>query len=188
MEMERIESEYKEVFDLLKAYKDLYIFDIERLEMQSKCHLFGLELVEKYGIDINPKSINSPTYFSFDRHRIIGYFGESTGRRISWPDDGRQPDNELLLQISFPSGAYIFGDHYPKDLFNSFFEELKEFNPEYLDTENKCLYFSMENAKGVFNSFENILKKYKKLNIEERKKLRIEQIKRELESLESKNK
>lgn len=90
----------------------------------------------------------------------LGKFGVGTNRCISWSDDGEQPGDEWLLSVCFSSGAYIFGDSYPEDLFNEFFQELKSFGPKYCDTVNHHLYFSHENANLVFNSFPEIFKKY----------------------------
>jgi len=73
--------------------------------------------------------------------KCVGWWGEKYGRHISWSDDGKQPEDELLLVISFPTGAYIFGDDYPTEFFKEFFQELKTYNPKYTDTTNKTLYF-----------------------------------------------
>ena len=115
-------------------------------------------------------------------------FGKKKRRTISWSDDGRQPeDDELLLSISFATGAYIFSDDYPETLFKDFFNELASYAPKYKDTVNKCLYFSMDNAGKIFNDFDAILAKYKSLNKEDFKKRKIEKLKKELETLSLKD-
>ncbi len=109
---------------------------------------------------------------------------EKHGRKISWSEDDSQPEDEFLLDISFATGAYIFGDDCPIELFKEFFNELKSYGPKYIDKHNKCLYFSMENAGRVFNEFENILNKYNEKNKEDEKKRRVKKLKAELEKLE----
>ena len=35
------------------------VFDVNSLEREAKQHLFGVELVEKYGFNLDPKTIRS---------------------------------------------------------------------------------------------------------------------------------
>lgn len=183
--MKTTKKAYNEIFKVLEKHKDICVFDIKELENKSKLHLFGLELKELYGLNINPKDIKSTTYNTFFEyvriHKVIG----NNNSRISWSDDGTQPDNELLVNICFPTGAYIFGEDHATDFFQRFFTELKTYNPKYIDSVNKSIYFSMDNAKDVFNNFQSILKKYYELNKEDMKKRKILKMKAEIEKLES---
>lgn len=179
---------YSEILKTLKKYKDVCVFDIDDLERKSKFHLFGIELKEKYGLNIEPRHIQSLDWIKFGDYRTIGWFGEKYQRTISWSDDGEQPEDELLLRISFPTGAYIFGEDYPTDIFQKFFLELKSFNPKYTDTTNKSMYFSMDNSKDIFNSFDSILRKYYEINREDFKQRKIEKMKKELAELENQDK
>lgn len=183
MNLETTKKAYNEILKAMKKHKDICAFDIERFEIKAKLHLYGLELKETYGLDINPKDVNSFTFNSFHEYIKIYKVGESN--KISWSDDGRQPDNELLVDICFPTGAYIFGEDYPTDLFQKFFLELKAYNPKYSDTANKSLYFSMDNAKDVFNNFPTILKKYYEINKEDSKQRKILKMKADLAKLET---
>lgn len=176
---------YSEIFKTLKKYKDICVFDIDDLERKSKYHLFGIELKEKYGLGIDPKTIQSLDWIRFGVYKTIGWYGDKHKRTISWSDDGTQPEDELLLQISFSTGAYIFGDDYPINLFEKFFDELKSYNPKYLDTSNKCLYFSMDNANIIFNAFNSILQKYNEINEKDAIQRRIKKMKEDLEKLEN---
>ena len=92
-------------------------------------------------------------------HLIL--MGEKHRRTISWSDDGLQPDDEWLLSISYPTGAYIFGDSYPKSLFQEYFLELKAIGAKYCDTANHRLYFNHENAKQAYEFKGDIFRKYK---------------------------
>ena len=185
--MEKEKKAYKKILNLMNKHKDLIFFDIDALEFQAKNHLFGVELKEKYGLDINPKDVNRLDWIKFGEYRTIAWFGDKYNRTISWSDDRRQPLDELLLLISFPTGAYIFGNDYPYKLFQTFFDELKSFNPEYIDTNNKSLYFKIENAKDVFNSFNGILGKYWERNKADITKRKIDKMKAELKELEAKS-
>lgn len=184
------EQAYTEILDVLKKHKEICVYDVNEMELSAKKHLFGIELKEKHGFNIEPRSIKSLDWNNFSDYISIGLWGEKYNRTIASPDDRRQPEDELLLRLTFPGGPYIFGNYsdndYPIELFKKFFEELKAYNPKYTDTVNKSLYFSVENAGKIFNEFPAILKKYyelKKIDARERK---IEKLKAELVKLETK--
>jgi len=176
---------YSEILKALKKYKNICIFDVDNLEIDANNHLFGLKLKNEFGLNIDPKRINSLDWNKFGQYKSIARYGKKYSRTISWSDDGSQPGDELLFQISFPTGAYVFGDDYPVNLFEKFFLELKSFNPKYIDTANLGLYFSMDNAKIIFNLFDSILKKYYDLNEKDFKKRQILKLKEDLKKLEN---
>lgn len=174
---------YREILSILDNYSNDLIYDIEDLKQKSECHLFGLKLKEVYGLDIDPKRIDSTEYIRVGQYMSISMWGEKYSRTISWSDDDRQPEDELLLRIVFPTGAYIFGDDYPTDLFQKFFNELKSYSPKYTDSANKDLFWAMDNAKGIFNKFNDILKKYQDLNKEDYKHRKIKELEEQLNVL-----
>jgi len=182
--MEQVKKAYEEIFKALKKHKDICVFDVEDLERKSKVHLFGLTLKEEYGLNIDPKQVQAVNYFKPSDHTWIGWYGEKHNRTISWSVDGRQPEDELLLQIGFPTGAYIFGEDYATDFFQKFWLELKTYKPDYIDEANCCLYWNIKNAKEIFNSYNALLKKYYELNKEDAKQRLIDKMKKELEQLE----
>lgn len=175
---------YSKVLKLMNKYKDVCNFNIGEIRYNSEIHLFQIELKEKYGLDINPNYIRSLDWNQLGEYCSIAKYGGKYNRTISWPDDGRQPKDELLLEIGFSTGPYIFGQDYPKEFFQQFFNELKSYNPKYVDTANKCLYFSRDNASIIYNNFKNILQKYYDLNKEDVKQRKINKLKEELEKLE----
>lgn len=174
---------YAEILKTLRKYKDVCVVDILAFERKAKHHLFGIKLKEEFGLNINPKEICSLDYIRFGNYMVVAWWGEKYNRTISWSDDGSQPDDELLLQISFPTGAYIFGDDYPADLFQKFFTELKSYNPKYIDSVNHALYFSIDNAKNVFNNLDSILEKYREMYKKDVRKRKIREMEEELEKL-----
>lgn len=145
-----------------------------RIKMQEVRNLFGIQEL--------PES--SDANFIRIREWEKSIFYANTEKPISWPDDGRQPKDEYLYQIRFPTGAYIFGSHYLTELFNRFWNELKTYNPKYIDTTNNCLYFSPENAAEIHYTYDEIYKKYKDQASDEQKKMKKEELKRELAKLE----
>jgi hypothetical protein len=185
--MEKEIKAYKEILEVLNKYREITIFDYNHLEQQSKYHLFGLELKERYGLNVEPRNIRSLDWNTFGEYLSIGLFGEKYRRTIAWSDDGKQPEDELMIRLSFCTGAYIFGDDYPTELFQQFWQELKTYNPKYSDTVNKNLYFSIENGAKIFNEFKDILKKYYELNREDAKKRKIKKLQDELEKLTPKS-
>lgn len=190
MEYKESKKAYEEVLEVISKYGDALVFDYKDLKNKSEYHLFGLELKEKYGLDIDPKEVYSLDYQKFGEYKVIGRFGEKYRRTVSWSDDGKQPEveGEMLFSLCFPTGGYIFGgtifgNDYPTEIFQEFWLELKSYNPKYSDTVNHCLYFSLENAAPLFNSFSEIKKKYHEKNVVDAKKRKIEKLKKEIETL-----
>lgn len=183
----KVKKAYDEIFEMLNKYKADIVFDVDDLAEKAKYHLFGVELVEKYGFNLDPKQIINP-YWQTLKENIVISFWDGKRRKISWSDDGRQPNKEFLLCISYPSGAYILGDDYPDKLFQKLFSELKTYNPKYIDTTNKCLYFSLDNAGKIYNDYDSIIKKYHEENKDDLKRRKIERLKAELVKLEDEGK
>ena len=169
----------------MKKHKELINFNIDEFEYNSKLHLFGIELKEVYGFNIDPKYIRSLECVDLSQQAKIYLMGKKHGRTIGWSDNGEQPNSELLLLIQFPTGAYIFGEDYPKELFQKFFRELIDLKPKYTDIHNSCLYFPMEIAGNVYNQFNELYKKYQDLNKEDYKQRKIQKMKDELAKLEN---
>jgi hypothetical protein len=182
---------YSEILKLLKKHKDVCVFDVDDLEGQSERHLFGIELKETYGLDIDPKRVDSLQWLNFKEFCHIGWWGKKYNRTISWPDGKDQPKDNLLLEISFPTGPYIFGfgsmfnREYPQEFFQIFWNDLKSYNPDYVDTHNSSLYWKIENASKIFNCFDELMQKYYALNKEDVKQRKIKAMKEELEKLEN---
>lgn len=177
----------QELLDVLQKHSDtfnsIHELDIEHsviIEIQ-KCNVS-----EMFDIDLSKCYTYGNGYFKpkWDDYHYICIYGEKYNRTISWSDDGRQPEDEWLYQLSFSTGAYIFGGDYPIETFNDFFGELKSYEPKYVDTANKCLYYTPDKAKAVYEAFDGIYEKYRSLVGEEMKKRRIETLKTELEKLE----
>lgn len=187
MKLEQAKKAYQEILDIVNKHKDICLYSFNEMNSKAKIHLLGLELKEKYGLNINPEDVRSLDYNNFGKYRSIGWWGEKYRRTISWSNDGSQPEDELLLSLCFPTGAYIFGNSndndYPEELFKKFWQELKSYNPEYVDTVNKNLFFSIENASKIFNDFPGILEKYYEINKRDSKERKIKKLKEEIEKL-----
>lgn len=180
--LEETTAVYNSILKIVKENKDLLNFDFSELELKAKNHLFGLELKEVYGLDINEKKINNIQYKELKSNVHLTYI-DSINTIISWEDDGKKPQGERLIKFSYPSGAYFFGNDYPSDFFEKFWFELKSFNPDYCDSANHSLYFKLENAKDIFNNYDAIVKKYCELNKEDYKKREILRRQKELAEL-----
>lgn len=175
---------HKELLKLVKKYEDVFdesglrirVHDVEsEIEMLEVEKTFGVGRLEKvatqwysvlWGVDVR-----------------IGYYREGE-RSISWSDDGRQPSNEWLYRISYPTGAYIFGKSYPKETFDKMFDEMKTYNPKYTDTANSVLYFTAENAKTFHDNFKKIENKYRGMVQDELNRKRKRELEEELKALE----
>jgi hypothetical protein len=153
-----------------------------------------LNVSKEFGIPISEDSpsewmnVISPDgkRYRYDFMNLGFFYGD---REISWSDDGRQPKDEWLLKIGFPTGAYIFGNgdyfdkEYPVETFNAFFEELKSYGPKYSDTANHSLYFSSDNARRVYEDFDGIFTRYKEGVVDEMKRQKKRELEQELERL-----
>lgn len=179
---------YHKLYEIATANKELVdqglFYQIEReLEQVEKSIEFGMEL-EYAGHHYYRKRL------AYGREAIVTLYGESERRSISWSDDGRQPENEWLCCIAFPTGAYIFGDlyqeQYPKKTFDLFFEELKSFCPAYCDTHNNNLYFTPNVARYVCESFKEIFERYKDMCQAEFDERRVRELEAELAKLKGK--
>jgi len=192
---------YGEILDVLEKYKDFdgkySFYDVEKMIGEAKNHLMLIEWYEKYGLTItHDKRLYGYNYVKLNDHITASYYRDAEaeknsghgGKYISWSDDGRQPKDEWLLVISFPTGAYIFGDDYPVNIFQDFWNELKTYNPKYCDSHNNSLYFSLEKAKKVYDNFNDLLNKYQEINQKDFQRRKIEKMKTEIEEFEKKKK
>lgn len=184
-------SEILEICSKYEDFKDTYgFYDIIRMSSECKRHLSVIELYEKYGLATNyenVKNIDNPLYYTkLHDYCYVASYDENSNRAISWSDDERQPKNEVLVTFDFCTGAYIFGEDYPTEIFDKFFEELKSYNPKYSDSHNHSLYFEVDKAKEIYNKFWDIKKKYEDLYKKYAKSKRIEELKSTLAMLEDK--
>src|SRR5680860_350661 len=99
------EKAYSKILRLVKKYKDICIFDISDMESKAINHLFGLELVEKYGFNLDPKRIHNTNWQELKPNVFTGFW-DGERRKVSWSDDGSQPKNETLLCFMYPCLLY----------------------------------------------------------------------------------
>ena len=142
------------------------------------------EIQESFGINLTGCYDYSATYFKVGDNRYIAKYGKKYNRTISWSEDGKQPEDEWLLAITYPTGAYIFGEDYQTETFKQYFDELKEFEPKYVDTVNHCLYYTADKAKAVYDKIGEIYKKYRAGAEDNRKESKIQALRKQLEELE----
>lgn len=186
-------SKLQQLKNELSEYTDVdWDENIASLIKDVELRLSVLEACSEFKIPV-PKYTSSAGYFNLHLfpHIVVNVnfitFTEASGREISWPDDGRQPeDGEQLVQISFPTGAYSMDSGYPTESFNAMFNELKSFGYKYIDTANKSLYCGKETAHIVLENLEQIFFKHKEKIAEEYKRKQIQELKNKLEELEGK--
>jgi hypothetical protein len=191
IDVSKVCSKYSERFKRYASDFD----DIHEMEVKAKNHLLLIEWYEKYGLKIDHGyRPYSNDYFRIDDYKFFSHYNDARqekdsgkgGRYISWPDDDRQPKNEWLLEVGFSTGAYIFGEDYDsqKQLFQDFFKELQSYKPDYSDSHNHNLYWKLENAKPIYEEFNNILNKYRERNQSELKQRKADKLRKELAELE----
>lgn len=178
--MKRIDA-YKKILKVIESCaKEV------KLDITYRLHnlIIREELQERFGINLQNYSSYSDTYFKLGDDVFIAKYGDKYNRTISWSDDGSQPEDEWLFVVCYPTGAFIFGEDYQQDTFKKYFEELKSYNPKYVDTVNKCLYYTEDVAKDVFENVNRLFIKYKAIAEDSRKASKIEALKKQLEELE----
>jgi hypothetical protein len=183
---------FQNIIDICEQYTDTE-GTLSEIRLKAKNRVMRYEWKEKYGIELSSDcKFAEYDYCNIGNYQIISYFKdgyishkEGGGRSISWPENNKQPVNEWLYEVSFSTGAYIFGDDYEgqKQLFHDFFEELRTYKPDYEDLHNHNLYWKLENANKILTRFKKILIKYSDKNTKELKEREINKLKAELEAL-----
>lgn len=123
----------------------------------------------------------------FDCKLIFEYGGDCMVCKRDYITNVGEICEEELFEISFPTGAYIFGNKYDKELFDEFFEELKNgTNYKYIDELNHSLYYSFENDKAykAYDYYKELMKEYHKKYKDRKKEQDIKELKIKLEELE----
>ena len=131
------------------------------------------------------QEVSGGTYYNISEYQFIGLYGEDHRRTVSWLDEGEQPENEWLYCIGFSTGAYIFGQDYPAETFNRFFNRLKSYGPKYCDSHNHNMYFTKETAAAIHNDFKSIMDEYRKIAKDEIGSNRIKKLKEALAKAEA---
>jgi len=174
-----------------KFLEDYSFAHIRRWKEDAENHLRIIDWNKQYWINIKHDVNFSGTYVKINDNCRLSYFNNAIEDKEKWcwkfisrSDDWRQPKDEWLFAIYYSSWAYLFGDDYPTALFEEFFEELKSYNPKYLDTRNHSLYFWMDNFSKIFNEYNNVLQKYREKNKEDYKIRRKKKLEEQIKKLE----
>jgi len=184
--MKRIDA-YKEILNTIKDCKskvDGVLNNDINIEHNLENLIVLEELQEKFKINLQNTYNYPPSHIRLKDDLYLTYFGKHNNAKISFPDDGKQPDDVWLLHIHYSTGAYMFGNDYPCKVFNAFFQELKTFKPSHIDSANHALYFTEDTAKDFYDNYKDIEKKYYEIAKQSRKQSQIEKLKEELKELE----
>lgn len=175
-------KELKEIIEICDKIEQSNI--LKDIKDMCEKQLLTEELNEKFGFKLSYKNVQSKDWI-----RISNYYGDMS---ISiWGVDcnrticnvQEQPKNERLFSICFPTGAYIFGEDYPKELFNRFYSELETYKPKFNDKINHCLFFDLDNGAKIYKEYRNIFRKYQKEYDDGEKQRKIEKLQREIDEL-----
>lgn len=94
-----------------------------------------------------------------------------------------------LFQIWFSTGPYIFGQDYPKELFNEFYCALKtECPPLYKDELNAHIYYKPEDAAKAYETCMRLYNEYSQKYKEQAKERRVKALEEELAKLKGETK
>ena len=183
--MKNLDS-YKKLLKTLISLKhdidnDCFYADL-KIKLQNRISV--LEVSKLFDIIVREDSY-SPNYIKVMDDIHISYL-DGEGRKISWSDNGEQPKGEHLYVISHGTGPYIFGNEYIPELFQEYFNELKSYEPKFVDTNNNSLYFCKDKAKNVHENYKNIFNKYHSQYKEYYDKKQISKLEKKLAQLKEK--
>jgi len=158
------ESAYKEINEVLKKHAALTRINPNTFDETVSTHMLELKMIE-YGYNIKSHSISNSDYCRFN-NAVVSWFGpkESKHSRIISNYRGcdkDKPNNEYLVKISFPTGAYSIGNDiidYPEEIFNSLLNSIKEYKPDFTDPMNHKYYFRLDRGADIFNNINNLIK------------------------------
>ena len=183
---------YKELLKVVKKHEELFDRESPTLTANNLKGIVGaLEVAEQFNLPLQGLQSGSSLRIQgvYDEWTNLSFYGEEKGRTIGCPDGGVQPENEWLFVIRFTCGAYSLGSSsgwdraYPKETFDSLFNELKSYGAAFVDTANNSLYFRADKARTVYDAFWSTFKRYKALVADEMKEQRKQELLKELESL-----
>lgn len=158
----------KEVLDNGDITGDYYLKSIKR---DVECLLLSIYLEDTTGIKVDGGIFGYYVDYIGMRDGVFVYLGGESLCGIGSEDNDLTPREGWYLKMTFPTGAYLFDEAYPKKTFNEFFQTIKSFGADYCDTVNSSLYFNVETNKEVIKSlvkeYDSIFKKYWDLGKEE---------------------
>ena len=162
--------------DIVTLVNDNHMENIQGLNMLARDAKEALKianLYEKWRLNVRATQMKNP-------YQIEYGIGISTYSNIP---NGSEINPTELLKISFPTGAFIFGDDYDTELFEDFYKELHKVTPAYEDELNHTLYYAIDNGSEAYEHYRQIYKKYKKMAVDRRKQRIIKELKKALEEL-----
>ena len=180
MSLKATTEAYEKIFKVIEENLPLIDIDIKALQARVNSHKIRLELTEVYGLNINP-DIKNLSYENSSQLKQDVLLIETDGLRgrIYKEDNNRQSVGERLIMICLRNSSGLSFEYH-----NNFFKELKSYNPDYISTVHRTLYFKLENAKEVFNAYDSIYKKYYNLEIEDAENRKITKIQENLKDLQ----
>jgi len=180
--LKEIIKAYEKLQEVIDANQEIFASDSDVQGI--KASIKRLKLEDRFGAKLTCHGGDwYESYYPAAVSVYVGYYGGPHEREISWSDDGRQPENEWLYVLSFCTGPYIFGEGYPVNTFQDFFNELKAFGPKYSDTNNNTLYFTEEVSAKVHAALNPLYLKYKEQVNAEMKEKRKKELEAELAKL-----
>lgn len=167
----------------IKSFSDV-VNETTRAEYANVlCEDYGLT-----GITADKISRSFPNiYIKVSDFAYIASMGSKYQRTISWSADGRQPKDEVMFILTFPTGPYAIGEEYPKELFMEMWNAFKSYGFKYVDDVNKNMYFELTNAAPIYLEHYNIVRKYWQKYREEADKRRAEKLRTELAEIEQRS-
>ena len=149
------------------------ISGLNMLARDAKEALKIANLYDKWRLNVRATQMRNPYQIEY---------GIAIGTYSNIPN-GSEINPTELLKISFPTGAFIFGDDYDTELFEDFYKELHDVIPAYEDKLNHALYYTIDNGSEAYEHYLQTYKKYEEMAVNRRKQQRIKELEKTLEEL-----
>ena len=195
--MSDIAKACKEIIAVCEKHAELessnFCDSIKRAMQAAKERLVTEEWSTEYGLCVPVNTDLTGNYARLNDHEAFSLYNDANGDKkrgagkyLGCPD-GEQPDDGWYYVISFPTGAFIFGDDYDcqQQIFNDLFAELRSYDPDCADSINQTLLWKVERASGIRGDFAGIMKKYRERNMADLNGRKAARLRRELAELES---
>jgi len=185
-------KELKKTFEEIKRICNKYYVttddineDLRVMASKASIHLMLIDWYEKYGLEIDHSKINSDD-INFIRINDYCFFSkeETSSFSIGCTGKRKKLNDGWYLVFNLSETDCILRSFGNDELLKDFFNEIiNKYKPDSLMNFNSNMYWKIENSKNIFDNFDKLLNKYRKIKESKRNKSRIESLEKELKSL-----
>lgn len=168
----KLEEKYNDLLGVLDKYKTEFLYETKKIKEKINKRIALHKLQNEYGFNFD---ISDISYYSenqvllFNDHCTIEYIRYLNNKKIL--DNNKKPKKgEELIYVTFRYGkrSFITTNLYSyldidaiDEFFNKIIQELLSYNPKYTLLKEYEFYFDLTNGSKLFNTFINLLNKWR---------------------------